>query len=105
MKFDRDDFLKYCKIELLEYEEHRPYVSDTDYLGFFLNLMDFVFDCEDAENLKSPAEYADYFVHGASWSDFDDELEEGEDDDDLVSRVRGNALFVDSENRKICWSF
>lgn len=105
MLIEKDDFLKYCKLELLEYKKSRPYVEELDYLGFFENLMEFVFECEDPAHLKSPAVYADYFVHNASISEFDEELQDGEDDDALIERVSGDALFVDSENRKICWFF
>lgn len=105
MQIEKDDFLKYCKLELLEYKQSRPYVEDLEYLGFFENLMEFVFEIEEPQNLKSPALYADYFIHNASISDFDEELQDGEDDDALIARVEGNALFVDREHRQICWSF
>lgn len=105
MLIEKDDFLKYCKLELLEYKRVRSYVEDEDYLGFFENLMENVFECEDSDSLRSPSFYADYFIHNASISDFDEELQDGEDDDALIARIEGDALFVDREYRKICWSF
>lgn len=105
MLIEKDDFLKYCKMELLEYKKSRPYVEKLEYLAFFENVMEHVFECEDPAHLQSPSFYADYFIHNASISNFDEELQDGEDDNALIERVSGNALFVDSENRKICWSF
>lgn len=105
MLIEKDDFLKYCKCELLEYKKSRPYVEELDYLGFFENVMEHVFECEDPAHLQSPSFYADYFIHNASTSDFDEELQDGEDDDALIARIESDALFVDREYRKICWSF
>lgn len=55
MLIEKDDFLKYCKLELLEYKKTRAYVEDEDYLGFFENLMKNVFECEDSDSLRSPS--------------------------------------------------
>jgi len=66
--------------------------------------MDLIRDYGVNPNLSSPSYVVDNAIVNGDWGDFDEYKEEGETDEDFIEKVSDEVMFIDENERIVCYS-